>query len=264
MMAAMQTEGHDEMKFTPLVSVVMPAYNAERFIEEAISSVQAQTIKDWELIIIDDCSVDSTIEVVEGIKASDPRIVLLCNDSNLGVAKTRNRGIDFACGQYVALLDSDDVWQPRKLEIQLAAAFDSGADIVTCSYDLIDEKGDFKSGPYIVPEETSLDVLLKENTIGCSTALLFGEVARQYRFNPDYYHEDYVLWLQMLQDGHSVFGCREVLASYRCSQGSRSFNKWKSALNRWVIYRNYLGLSLARSTRYFMCYTAYGLKKYLI
>ena len=107
---------------TPLVSVIMPAYNAARFIEEAIASVQAQTVTDWELLVIDDCSKDSTKEIVKKIAEKDPRIRLLINKENMGVAKTRNRGLEAFEGQYVALLDSDDYWYPEMLQKMLDRA----------------------------------------------------------------------------------------------------------------------------------------------
>ena len=101
---------------TPLVSVVMPAYNVDSFIEEAIASVIVQTITDWELIVIDDCSTDDTRKLVGEMAEKDARIRLVSNASNMGVAKTRNRGLDLCRGQYVALLDSDDYWKPQFLD----------------------------------------------------------------------------------------------------------------------------------------------------
>ena len=100
----------------PLVSVIMPAYNAESFIEEAISSVVKQTMTDWELFVIDDCSKDDTLQIAQKHAADDTRIHILINDINLGVAKTRNKGIDLAKGQYIAFIDSDDYWRQCFLE----------------------------------------------------------------------------------------------------------------------------------------------------
>lgn len=117
-----------------LVSVIMPAYNAEKYIEEAISSVVSQTYKNWELLILDDCSSDRTGEIAELFEKADPRIHLFRNSQNLGAARTRNRGLDLARGEWIALLDCDDVWHEEKLEKQLVIAGHSGADIIYCSY----------------------------------------------------------------------------------------------------------------------------------
>lgn len=109
----------DGIRTAPLVSVIMPAYNAEKYIEEAVSSVLSQTYKNWELLILDDCSSDCTAEIAEYFASLDTRIRLLRNPQNMGVAKTRNRGFDIAKGEWIALLDSDDVWHSDKLEKQL-------------------------------------------------------------------------------------------------------------------------------------------------
>ena len=122
----------------PLVSVIMPAYNAEKYIGEAIASVCAQTYKNWNLLILDDGSADRTVEIAESYAQQDARIQVLCNPQNMGVARTRNRGFDLAQGEWIALLDSDDRWRAQKLEKQLAVARSSDADIVYCSYAMID------------------------------------------------------------------------------------------------------------------------------
>ena len=116
----------------PLVSVIMPAYNAEKYIGEAIASVCAQTYENWELLILDDGSADRTAEIAQAYAQRDARIRVLRNLQNMGVARTRNRGFDLAQGEWIALLDSDDRWRVQKLEKQLAVARSSDADIVVC------------------------------------------------------------------------------------------------------------------------------------
>ena len=111
-----------EQNLNPLVSVVMPAYNAERFIAKAIESVLNQTIQDFELIVVDDCSKDATASIAEEYSVRDSRVKLLKNEQNLRVAGTRNRALEVCRGEYVALLDSDDIWYPDTLEKQIALA----------------------------------------------------------------------------------------------------------------------------------------------
>lgn len=248
----------------PKVSIIMPAYNAERFIESAICSVQRQTLSDWELIVLDDGSKDSTCSIVERLAEEDQRIVFVRNEANMGVAKTRNRGLDRCNGEYVALLDSDDVWHPEKLEEQLAALKRNNADMAYCSYAIVNATGEKVKRDYIVPEIIKLSDLIKENVIGCSTILMTRRIASEYRFETDFYHEDYVLWLQLLQDGYKAVGCTRVLVDWRYIENSRSFDKRKSAGNRWKIYRGYLQLSLWKSALAFIWYTVAGLKKYLL
>ena len=246
----------------PFVSVIMPAYNTEKYIEEAIRSVVSQTVQDWELVVIDDCSTDATRQVIKDLCEGDQRIRLYENESNMGVAKTRNRGFQLAQGEYVALLDSDDVWAKEKLEAQLAAMRESGADLCYTSYALINDQGERIRRDYLVPAYVLLEDMLRENHIGCSTVMLRAQTAREYGFNTGFYHEDYELWLRLLKDGRKAVGCTDVLASWRYVQNSRSFNKIKSAKNRWAIYRKRLGLSVLESLALLGAYATAGLRKH--
>ena len=246
----------------PTVSVVMPAYNAERFVEQAILSVRNQSVTDWDLLVLDDGSTDRTVQIVQRLAAEDSRIRIILNEKNIGVARTRNRGFDLCQGQYVALLDSDDIWHPQKLEKQLALAEEKNADLVYCTYAIVDGQGQKVRLDYVVPETVSLQDLLRENVIGCSTVLMSSEVLKKYRFTTEFYHEDYVLWLQLLQDGYVAVGCREALVDWRLIENSRSFNKRRSAQNRWKIYRKCLHLPFGKSVRCFVSYALAGIRKY--
>lgn len=246
----------------PLVSVVMPAYNAERYITAAIESVQHQTISDFELIIVDDCSDDHTCMIAEELAKNDSRIRFLRNSENIGVARTRNRAFSLCRGSYVALLDSDDLWYPDKLEKQIQTAERTGADIVYCSYAIIDADNKQICADFMVPEKTDLEAMLAKSVISCSTALLTWTTAQEYLFPVDYYHEDYVYWLQLLQSGKRAVGVPDVLAAYRVSEHSRASNKFQSAKRRWQIYRSYLHFSCRKSTWYFAKYALNGLIKY--
>lgn len=246
----------------PMISVIMPAYNAEQYIEAAIRSVMAQTVTDWELLVLDDCSTDHTCAVVEGLAAADSRIHLIRNERNKGVARVRNQGFDLCRGEYVALLDSDDEWHPEKLERQLQRLQATDAHLCYCSYEVIDGEGNRARADYLVPEETDFEKLLRENVMGCSTVLLRRELIEKYRFNTDFYHEDYILWLQLLKDGYRAVGCGEILARWRLIETSRSFHKGNAAKNRWKIYREYLKLPLLKSLLVFGAYACSGLKKY--
>ena len=247
---------------TPLVSVIMPAYNAEKYIRAAIESVIRQTYENWELIVLDDGSTDSTAQTVKRMAEGDSRIRFCPNERNMGVAATRNRGFDLARGDYVALLDSDDVWLPQKLEKQLALAAGTKADIIYTSYYIIDKNGDKSRDDYIVPAETSFESMLEENHIGCSTAMLEKSIVKKYRFDGSYAHEDYVLWLQLLEAGYSAAGLTEPLVKYRFHAGSRASDKLNAAKNRWSIYRKYLKLPLGKSIVSLARYAMAGVRKY--
>lgn len=246
----------------PLVSVIIPAYNAERCIKRAITSVMAQTVEDWEIIVTDDCSSDRTYDIIKAISEEESRVRAFRNEKNIGAAKTRNLSIDRCRGKYIALLDCDDVWYPEKLSRQLELMADLDADIVYCSYSLVDGASGLKRSVYCVPPEIDFDGLLKRNVISCSTAIMRRQVFDTHRFNPDFYHEDYVLWLDLLRSGYKAWGCVEVLADYTIGRKSRSSNKIRNAAHRWVIYRRYLKFPFFKSVGLMTAYAFTGIKKY--
>ena len=245
----------------PLVSVIMPAYNAEEYISEAVQSVMAQTYTNWELLILDDCSTDGTADKARCFSDLDSRITLYSNPKNMGVALTRNKGMALAKGSWVALLDSDDIWHKDKLEKQLVAAENTGADIIYCSYSLMDKNGEHLSD-FIVPERTSYDDMLRKNVIGCSTVFMRSPILIHHHFSTEHYHEDYVLWLELLKSGYIAAASTDVLVDYRIVDGSRSNDKLKSAKNRWLIYREIEKLSLGKSVRVFAEYAFNGFIKH--
>lgn len=247
----------------PIVSVIMPAYQAERYLARAIESVLEQTIAELELIVIDDCSRDRSHEIALEYASRDSRVTVLRNETNSGVAVTRNLGIELARGEYIAFLDSDDIWHRQKLERQLARLHETGSVISYCSYAIIDPEDRPIRADYLVPEQVTLQDLLKENCIQCSAMLIRSDIVRRIRFNTEFYHEDYILGLDILGEGHTAAGCTEVLLDWRYAPNSRSFDKRRAAQNRWRIYRHYLKLPLLKCGWLFACYTAAGLRKYL-
>lgn len=249
---------------SPIISVIMPAYNMDAFIETAIHSVMVQTVRDWELLVVDDCSTDETVPVVKRLAEEDDRIRLIQNEHNIGVARSRDKAVAMASGSYIAFLDSDDLWLPEKLERQLEKMQDEQVGIVYTSYEIVDTYGEKVKGDYIVPAETDYEYMLRQNCIGCSTVLIRSALMRKYCFHVGFYHEDYVLWLRILRDGAKAVGCTEPLTKWRYMENSRSFNKYQAARNRWRIYRQYLKLPFGKSVRSFLCYAAGGVNKYFL
>ncbi len=252
----------DVKKHKPQVCVIMPAFNSSEYIEEAIISVINQSVTDWELFVIDDGSSDHTREIVEGFVNKDSRIRLFTNQENMGVGRSRNRGLELCYGDYVALLDSDDYWEPQMLEKSIARAEETGADIIYCSYAIVDEQGRKLCNDFIVPEETDFQHSIVRNVISCSTALFTEKLAREMRFPTNIYHEDIALWFQLLRDGWVARGVPEILASYRQRSDSKTSNKLMSAVRRWPIYRRHLGLSVSQSMAAMVKYAYYGLIKF--
>lgn len=244
-----------------MVTIIMPAYNCEKYLEEAVESVKAQTYRDWKLLIIDDCSKDGTFALARRLAESDERIRVFHNEVNSGVSKTRNRGIREADTEWIAFLDSDDVWVAEKLEKQLALA-DEATGIVYCSYDFINEAGEPIKKPFIVPAETNFRRMLTSSVISCSTALVRTSLMKKHFFDPTIFHEDYVLWMELLSIPCKAVGNTEVLAHYRQSSSAKNIRKGNAAKARWRIYRENLHLSLFTSVRVFLGYAVKGVIKY--
>lgn len=245
----------------PKVCVIMPSYNAEKYIAEAIKSVMEQSYKNWKLLILDDGSSDRTVEIARGIADNDSRITVYQNPCNQGVAMTRNRGIELAEGEWIAFIDSDDMWHREKLEKQLEMSEKTGASILYSSYALVTENGEHRED-YHVPATTCYEAMLKENVIGCSTVMLRRCAWERHRFPVDLYHEDYALWLKLLKLGYTASGCEEILVDWRVLENARSFNKWSAAKNRWKVYRQMEKLPIGKSLRVFAAYTYSGIAKH--
>ena len=166
------------------ISVIMPAYNSEKYVSAAVESVLCQSFRDFELIVIDDCSTDGTYGILCDLAEKDNRIILHKNSRNMGVAESRNKGIDLASGEAIALIDSDDIWEPDKLSLQFDV-FKKGNRIVYCSYGFIDDVGRQIKRPFIVPETTDYKKMLTSNVISCSTVLIDADLLKKnHFFNP--------------------------------------------------------------------------------
>lgn len=164
-----KTEMVKAAKKRPVVSVVMPAHNAADFIDDAIHSVLGQTFADFELLIVDDASTDKTLEVVG--QFGDERIRVISCKRNGGAAKARNRGVRAARGRYIAFIDADDLWQPSKLEKQVAFMRERNSAFSFGSYVFADAKGRPKGKVVRVPETISGRQVLKNNLVMISTVM---------------------------------------------------------------------------------------------
>lgn len=246
----------------PLVSVIIPAYNSACYIRQTVRSVQAQSLKDWELLVIDDASCDETARIVLDMAREDPRIRLLTNSANMGTARSRNYGVQNSKGTYVAFLDSDDLWRPDKLRRQTELLETGKADVVYCTYGYMDEDGRNDPNAFRVPQQTDLEQMLKENVVGCSTVMLPRELALQYPFTKQFYFEDYVLWLSLLKAGKRFYGITDVMVDYRIRKNSRGSNKLRCAGYRWHVYRSFMEFSPVKSLYYLLQYGFSGVLKH--
>ena len=245
------------------VSIILPVYNSEHYLNSTLVSILQQTMPDFELIAINDCSTDQRLQILQNWAQRDNRIQIAANEQNIGVADTRNKGITMAKGEYICFVDSDDTWHSEKLECQLNFMKQSCCDFSCTAYARVDDEGKFMKNRFINKQQIVLEDLLKENYICCSTVMLKTELAKQYSMNGSYAHEDYVYWLDLLQNGANGMVLDETLVQYRVAQSGRSADKGKAAQGRWQIYRKHLHYGVVKSARYFMHYAINGIKKYL-
>jgi teichuronic acid biosynthesis glycosyltransferase TuaG len=234
-----------------LVSVIIPAFNIQSCIADAIESVISQTVENWEAIIIDDASSDATWDVIRKFAESERRIRCLRNASNLGAAKTRNLAITYACGRYLAFLDGDDSWPTDRLEVQLNFMQENHARFVFGPFQCVSEDGLTRGKIIDSQAPRSVDyraMLEKAATLGCSTVLLDRKYVGEVCLPSIPQGQDYALWLSILRQGIIAYRVDAVCAYYRVRRGSLSRNKLRKAYRQWEIYRRLEGLSLHEAT----------------
>ena len=231
----------------PLLTVVMPAYNAERYIAESIDSVITQTIEDWELIVVDDGSTDATKDIIARYQKRDPRIRLLTTPTNAGPAHARNIGLDHARGDLIAFIDSDDIWYPEKTAKQLAAMERVHADICYTAY-IRQRDGHDTATVVRVPASVTYRSMLCRNMIACSTAIVRRATCSDARMPPIKRRADHGYWLALLRDGsRAAIGLNEPLLRYRLHPDSLSANKLVAARYSWKLLREVQRFGRAKS-----------------
>ncbi|BBA52809.1 putative glycosyltransferase [Fusobacterium varium] len=244
----------------PLVSIITPVYNAEEFLEETILSVLNQEYVNWELILIDDCSSDKSNEIIEQYLKKDKRIKYLKNKKNSGPAITRNNGINISKGNYIAFLDSDDLWYKDKLKNQINFMLEKDLKISHGNYYFCNLKGKILK-KIRTDIEINYKKLLLGNQFKTMTMVIKREILTQKLF-PDIKHEDYAFFLNILNQRNISVRNENYDSLCRIGRKSVSSNKLKSALWTWRIYRQYEKLSLIKSSYYFINYTLKGILKY--
>lgn len=245
-----------------LVSIITPTYNSQRFIESTIKSVQKQTYQYWEMIIIDDGSTDGSINIIRSFVENDDRIKLIILHSNNGPAIARNKGIQLACGRYIAFLDSDDLWYPNKLKKQIEFMNNNNYYFTFTSFTRINEDGELLTDKLIyAPKVVTYYDLLKTDYIGCLTAMYdLSKLGKVYM--PDIIKgQDYCCWLKILKTGINAYFLNEQYASYRVRRNSISSNKIIAVHHQWKIYRKIEKLSFYSSISYLFWYIYFGIWK---
>lgn len=244
-----------------LISIITPVYNSELFISETINSVLAQSYANFEHIIIDDCSDDNSVKIIQSYIAKDSRIKLLSLKTNSGAAVARNLGLKHAKGSYICFLDSDDIWFPSKLEKQLEFMSRLNAPISFTSYNLVDQSGINYDKVIKAVDKLHYHDYLKNTIIGMSTSMINKNLVSDFEFINIRTRQDTYLWISLLKKGYVAYGLNEVLVSYRVRSNSISANKFKAMRQVWYLYYKLEKLGFFRSSYFFLFYLINAIKK---
>ncbi|MFW6016698.1 MAG: glycosyltransferase family 2 protein [bacterium] len=233
-----------------LVSIITPLYNSKEFIEETIQSVLNQSYREWEMIIVDDCSTDDSVQIVQEFIKKDDRIKLIQLNENSGTAIARNKGIKNAKGRYIAFLDSDDLWHPEKIKKQINFMNNNNYAFTFTNYQQISSEGKINGKCINAPKKLNYQEALYSNYIGCLTAIYDVKQLGKVYMPLLRKRQDYGLWLKILKKINYGFGLDQCLAYYRVRKNSISSNKIGLLKYQWQLYRDIENLPLLKSLFY--------------
>lgn len=247
----------------PLVSIITPVYNAERFLADTISSVQAQTYTNWELLLVNDCSADGSVALIKKYQKDDERIKLIHMKQNSGAALSRNAGTDRARGRYLAFLDADDLWQKNKLKKQIAFMQRYDHIFTYTDYEFADERGISTGKRVSVPASITYKQALKNHIIWTSTVMLdLAKIDKEVVSMPNVRRgQDAATWWKILRSIGAAYGVNDPLSFYRRTDGSLSANKLKAVKRTWYLFTKVERLSLLRSAYNFVWYAYNAVRK---
>lgn len=239
-----------------LVSIIVPVYNAEKFLKETIQTVLDQTYPNWELLLVDDCSNDDSVNIIKEYATKDDRIQLLKNEKNSGAALTRNHGIKEAKGTYLCFLDADDLWEKEKLEKQLKFMKENDFAFSFTSYEFADSNGIPNGKKVKVPRTINYKQALKNTTIFTSTVMFdLGKLTKEVIYMPDVRRgQDTATWWKVLKIIDYAYGINEIYSYYRRNENTLSSNKIKALKRTWNLYRNVEHLGIISSSYNFCWY----------
>ena len=252
------------LKKPKLVSVIIPVYNADWIIKETILSVLNQTYNNLELILVDDCSSDRSAAIIHKMIEFDNRIKYFKLEKNSGAAVARNRGIRESHGRYIAFLDSDDLWLPEKLEVQLSLMKEKDVAFVYSAIKMIDKDGNITKDSTYVPERLNYKTILKRTYIATSSVLLDTSKIGEFQMPLRRSGQDYATWLMLLRRIDYAYGVQKPLVMYRNSPGSLSSNKFASLKKVFRIQTHNEGINPIYAAYNTFCFGLYAFKKHFL
>lgn len=239
-----------------LVTIIIPVYNASKFLNETINSILEQTYTNFELIFVNDCSLDNSADII--LNYSDERFKLINNETNSGAAISRNNGVKAAKGRYICFIDADDLWKKDKLEKQVRFMQEKQCAFSFTGYEFADESGIPNGTKVSIPETITYRQALKNTTIWTSTVMFDTEkIDKELIYMPNVKSEDTACWWNILKHINFAYGLNEVLSYYRRSSGTLSSNKFEAIKRIWNLYRKVEGLNIFYSA-YCFCFYAFN------
>lgn len=243
-----------------LVSIIIPVYNAEKFLDDTINTVLNQTYQNFEVIFVNDCSTDKSINIIK--KYNDKRIKLISNKTNSNAAITRNNGIKEAKGRYICFLDADDLWDKEKLKKQVNFMKENDYAFSFTGYEFADSNGNPIGKKVFVPKKISYKQALKNTTIWTSTVMFdMNKLSKKDIYMPNVKSEDTACWWNVLKKVNYAYGLNEILSFYRRSEGTLSSNKIEAIKRIWNLYRNVEHLNILKSSYCFCFYALNAVKR---
>lgn len=237
-----------------LVSIITPCYNAEKFILETYESIKNQTYQNWEWIIVDDQSTDDSCRLIKDIE--DSRVRLYEPKEKLGPANARNYAVNNANGRFIAYIDADDLWLPKKLENQIKFMEDKDCAFSFTGYEFANEMGIPNGKKVKVPNKISYKEALKNTTISTITVIFdLSKITKKEIYMKNVKSEDTALWWSVLKKNINAYGYNEILSIYRRTHTSLSANKIEAIRRIWFLYRKVEKLGLVYSAYCFAFYS---------
>ena len=258
----MEQEINESRFNNEIVSVITPVYNAEKYLKATVESAVNQTYPAMEIVLVDDCSNDSSAKIVRELQEKYPNIVYHLQPKNMGAGVARNTALEIAKGRYVAFLDADDIWKPEKTVRQLQLMKRKGSPFGYTAIEMIDENGKVIKEKRKVRDEVNYDFLLHNTMIATSTVIVDRKIMGDFRMPIRRGGQDYATWLKLLRGGAVAVGIDEALEQYRVAVGSLSSNKFKSIKQVWEIQTQDEGINKIIATWHVVCFCFNALKKY--
>lgn len=239
-----------------LISIITPSLNSERYIGEAIQSVINQSYPYWELLIVDGGSSDKTIDIIEKFSMSDSRIKLIHNKNDNGTSQARSEGIKKANGEFIAFIDSDDIWHNEKLKIQIEFLKKNNYLFCFTRYKKLYSNGMLSHASIGGHKSNTYSQYLRRRGIANSTVMIHRSCMKEHILNTigKSHGEDTLWWLLILKDGNVAYSIEKPLTYYRIVDGSLSSKVLNNQFTVWHSYRNELKLSIITAALYYFGY----------